>query len=76
MPGTHYVGKAGQLAVMAELALRGYNVAIPEMDIGDDVFVLNDATGALSRVQVKTANGTKQERSGLTDVSFLSRPDM
>ena len=42
---------------MAELSLRGYNVAIPEIDIGDDVFVLNDATGQLSRIQVKTATG-------------------
>jgi hypothetical protein len=59
MASTHYTGKAGQFAVMAELALRGYNVAIPEIDIGDDVFVLNDKTGQLSRIQVKTATGKK-----------------
>ena len=40
MPGSCYVGKAGHLAVMGELALRGYNVAMPEMDIGDDLFVV------------------------------------
>jgi hypothetical protein len=57
--GSHYIGKAGQLAVMSELARRGYNVSIPEIDIGDDVFVLNDATSQLSRVQVKTATGKK-----------------
>jgi hypothetical protein len=56
---THYVGKAGQFAVMAELSFRGYNVAIPEIDIGDDVFVLNDATGQLTRIQVKTSTGTR-----------------
>ncbi|MCW5682049.1 MAG: hypothetical protein KIS70_12095 [Xanthobacteraceae bacterium] len=48
---------------MAELAYRGYNVAIPEIDIGDDVFVLNDSTGQLSRIQVKTATGKKLENN-------------
>ena len=40
MPSTHYIGKAGHLAVMGELALRGYNVAMPEIDEGDDIFVV------------------------------------
>jgi len=62
MPSGHYVGKAGQLAVMAELAWRGYNVAIPEIDIGDDIFARDDRSGSLSRVQVKTATGKKLKR--------------
>jgi hypothetical protein len=62
MAGSHYTGKAGQFAVMSELARRGYNVSIPEIDIGYDVFVLNDASGQLSRVQVKTATGKKLKR--------------
>jgi hypothetical protein len=41
------MGKAGQLAVMAEFALRGYNVAMPEIDIGDDIFAVNDDNGNL-----------------------------
>lgn len=41
---------------MAELVSRGYNVAVPEVDIGDDIFVVRDRDGQLSRVQVKTAN--------------------
>ena len=70
MASTHYVGKAGQFAVMAELSFRGYNVAIPEIDIGDDVFVVNHTTGQLSRIQVKTATGRKlsQARFGDQDV--------
>jgi hypothetical protein len=60
--GSHYIGKAGQLAVMSELSRRGYNVAIPEIDIGDDVFALNDATSQLSRIQVKTATGKELKR--------------
>lgn len=58
-----YVGRAGQLAVMAELLLRGWNVALPEVDIGEDVFVIKDDNGDLSRVQVKTATA-KAQRDG------------
>jgi len=49
-----YIGKSGQLAVMAEFLLRGYNVAIPEIDVGDDIFVVRDDSGELSRIQVKS----------------------
>lgn len=51
---SQYIGRAGQLAVMAEFLFRGYNVAIPEVDTGDDIFVVSDASGDYSRVQVKT----------------------
>ena len=51
-----YVGKAGHLAVMSEFLMRGWNVAIPEVDVGDDIFVVQDDSGTLNRVQVKTAN--------------------
>jgi len=61
MPGSNYVGKAGQLAVMAEFLLRGYNVAMPEVDIGDDIFVVEDRGGRLWRIQVKTAVGKRRE---------------
>lgn len=50
-----YTGRAGHLAVMAELLLRGWNTAIPEVDIGDDIFVVRDSDGNMHRVQVKTA---------------------
>lgn len=43
---------------MAEFALRGYNVAMPEMDIGDDIFAVNDQTGTMWRIQVKTGVAT------------------
>src|SRR5437764_3009417 len=56
-----YVGKAGQLAVMAEFLLRGYNVAMPEVDVGDDIFVVHDEQGRLWRIQVKTALGKARE---------------
>ena len=40
---------------MAELMLRGWNTAIPAVDVGDDIFVVHDSKGDLRRVQVKTA---------------------
>jgi hypothetical protein len=45
---SHY-GMAGHLAAMSEFVLRGYNVAIPMVDVGDDVFVVDDRDGALRR---------------------------
>ncbi|QKZ13041.1 hypothetical protein [Spirosoma sp. KUDC1026] len=51
----NYIGKAGQLFVMSEFLMLGWNVAIPEVDRGDDIFVVRDTDGNLSRIQVKTA---------------------
>ena len=62
MAGKGHVGKAGHLAAMAEFLLRGYNVAMPEVDIGDDIFVVHDQRGQLWRTQVKTAVGQKTRR--------------
>ena len=50
-----YLGKAGQLATMSYFLLRGWNVATPEVDVGDDLFVVEDKKGIFYRVQVKTA---------------------
>jgi hypothetical protein len=55
-----YLGKAGHLTVMSEFLTRGWNVAIPEVDIGDDIFVVQDDNGILRRVQVKTSTSTRQ----------------
>lgn len=57
-----YIGHAGQMVVMAEFLIRGWNVAVPEVDVGDDMLVLQDETGSLSRVQVKTASATKLKK--------------
>ncbi|MBI2257399.1 MAG: hypothetical protein HYU67_00695 [Flavobacteriia bacterium] len=53
-----YLGKAGHLNVMSEFLIRGWNVAIPEVDIGDDIFVVQDENGTLRRVQVKSSSST------------------
>ncbi len=58
-----YLGKAGHLTVMSEFLTRGWNVAIPEVDIGDDIFVVQDDNGTLRRVQVKTSTFTTRQNS-------------
>lgn len=60
-----YTGSAGQAAVMSEFLFRGYNVAVPEVDRGDDLFVVEDVTGSLSRIQVKAAIGKRRARSAV-----------
>ncbi len=49
--------------VMSEFLVRGWNVAIPEVDIGDDIFVVQDDNGTLRRVQVKTSSCTFRQNS-------------
>lgn len=52
---------------MSEFLLRGYNVAIPSVDVGDDVFVVDDQRGTMWRVQVKTGDGKElREDTGET----------
>ncbi len=46
------------MAVMSEFLDRGYNVAVPEVDIGDDIFVVRDSSVEYSRIQVKASNAT------------------
>lgn len=61
-----YLGKAGHFAVMAECLYCGFNMAVPEVDIGDDLFVINDGSGDYRRVQVKTATGKPQQHARYT----------
>lgn len=70
------------MAVMAEFLRRGYNVAVPEIDVGEDVFVVRDVDGDLSRVQVKAAIGKGRKtvagtfRVSLTQLQSRRRPDL
>jgi hypothetical protein len=58
-----YIGKAGHLAVMSEFLMRGWNVATPEVDVGDDIFVVKDDDGTLRKIQVKTSSKTERQTS-------------
>lgn len=51
-----HLGMAGHHAAMAEFLYRGYNVAVPAVDIGDDVYVVEDRLGTMWRLQVKTSD--------------------
>lgn len=53
-PKGSFLGAAGQVYVMSELLARGWNVAIPVVDVGDDVLVVDDEEKSLIRIQVKT----------------------
>lgn len=54
---THF-GRAGEFFIMSELLLRGWNVAVPVVDVGDDVFVVDDNDKTTWRIQVKTTSTT------------------
>jgi hypothetical protein len=51
-----HLGMAGHYAAMSEFLYRGYNVAVPAVDIGDDVYVVEDQLGTMWRLQVKTSD--------------------
>lgn len=71
-----YTGMSGQLVAMSEFLWRGYNVAIPVVDEGDDIFVVDAGEGVLRRVQVKTA-GAGVIGEGAKTVQFtLSRSQL
>lgn len=61
-----FLGKGGQLAVMSHIVIRGLNVAIPEIDLGSDIFVVHDEKGDLWPVQVKTGTATRNRRGELS----------
>lgn len=63
-----HLGMAGHYAAMSEFLYRGYNVAIPAVDIGDDAYVVEDQLGTMWRLQVKTSDGP-QERIGTYQLS-------
>jgi hypothetical protein len=56
-----YQGASGQMAVMSEFLFRLINVAVPEVDVGDDVFVVREKDEAVTRVQVKYAAADEQQ---------------
>lgn len=62
---------------MSEFLLRGWNVAVPVVDVGDDVFVINDDDKATWRVQVKSAHATRVDGTAVVKAHFtLSRAQL
>lgn len=60
---------------MSEFLMLGWNVAVPEVDIGDDIFVVQDDSGTLRRVQVKTATSTARQ-SGFSGQFNISEKNL
>jgi hypothetical protein len=67
---THF-GRAGEFFAMSEILLRGWNVAVPVVDVGDDVFVIDDNDKRTFRLQVKSGRVSKG-----TATFTLSRPQL
>ena len=67
-----YLGASGQMAVMAELLDRGCNVAVPEVDTGEDVFAFAQGEQPPDRIQVKRS--TAKRRSGGHYVADIKVP--
>jgi hypothetical protein len=70
-----YFGAAGQLAVMSEFLILGYNVAIPEVDRGDDLFVVKDQDGEFRKIQIKSANAKSRVKSNDYSCMFKVKLD-
>lgn len=69
-----YIGRSGELAVLSEFLSRGYNAATPEVDSGEDVFVIEDGKSGYWPVQVKTATA-KERKDGTLTGEFKFRRD-
>lgn len=73
---THF-GRAGEFFAMSEILLRGWNVAVPVVDVGDDVFVIDDNDKTTLRVQVKSTRVTLNEKTAVRSAKFtLSRQQL
>mgnify|MGYP003444498490 FL=1 len=72
---THF-GRAGEFFAMSELLLRGWNVAVPVVDVGDDVFVIDDKDKTSYRVQVKSAEPKPLDNGRYTASFSLSRKQL
>lgn len=55
-----FTGRAAQLAVMSELLRLGCNAAIPEVDLGTDVFAFKEDRPEVVRLQVKSCTAPKE----------------
>jgi hypothetical protein len=77
-----FTGRAAQLAVMAELLQLRCNAAIPEVDLGTDVFAFKDDREEVVRIQVKSctvphkyADGSGYSAKFALPMKQLSHPD-
>ncbi|MBI3717022.1 MAG: hypothetical protein HY252_00310 [Sphingobacteriales bacterium] len=55
---------------MSLLLLKGWNVATPEIDTGDDILVLKDESGDLRKIQVKSTYTILKKKNQQFQVKF------
>jgi hypothetical protein len=58
-----YLGEAGQAAASSYFLARGWNIATPRVDIGDDLLVIEDEKGFFTRLQIKTTQAIDRKES-------------
>jgi hypothetical protein len=66
-----YKGASGQMVVLSEFLYRLINVAVPEVDVGDDIFVVQEQDETVTRVQVKHSKADAQQNESYVAQFFL-----
>jgi hypothetical protein len=59
-----YLGRSAHLAVMSELAARGYKVTVPEVDVGWDVLAFLETKPDVTSLQVKSTDCERLQTPG------------
>jgi len=59
-----YLGRSAHLAVMSELAARGYKVTVPEVDVGRDVLAFLETKPEVTSLQVKSTDCNRLKTPG------------
>jgi hypothetical protein len=59
-----YLGRSAHLAVMSELAARGYKVTVPEVDFGRDVLAFLETKPDVTSLQVKSTDCDRLKTPG------------
>jgi PD-(D/E)XK endonuclease len=67
-----YLGETGQASATSYFLARGWNVATPKVDVGDDLVVIEDDQGFFVRIQVKTAQAIERKESFVCDLKSHS----
>lgn len=51
-------GRAAEYFAMSQLLLRGWNVSVPVVDVGDDVLIIDDRKKLTHRMQVRSSTAS------------------
>ena len=71
-----FFGMSGHFHVLSLFLRRGYNVAIPAVDVGDDAIVIDDGSHELRRLQIKSGNPSRAAADFIDVVFKLSRQQL